>query len=51
MQQIDVKTAFLNSTLQDKIFTEQPCVFESGERDVCKLNTCVYGFIGTWILK
>ena len=42
MRQIDVKTAFLSSTLEDEIFIEQPRDFESGERDVCKLNKCIY---------
>ena len=43
MRQIDVKTAFFNSTSEDETFIEQPCGFESGERDVCKLKKCIYG--------
>ena len=43
MRQIDVKTAFLNSTLKDENFIEQTRGFESGKRDVCKLNKCIYG--------
>ena len=43
MRQIDVKTAFLNSTLEDEIFVEQPRGFESGELDVCKINKSIYG--------
>ena len=43
MRQIDVKTAFFNSTLEDENFIEQPRGFESGERDVCKLNKCING--------
>ena len=54
MQQIDVKTAFLNSTLEDEFFIEQPLGFESGECDVCMLNKSVYGLKqasrGTWLL-
>ena len=38
MRQTDVKTAFLNSILDVEIFIEQLCGFESGERNVCKLN-------------
>ena len=41
-RQIDVKTAFLISTLEIEIFIEQPRGFESGERDLCKLNKCIY---------
>ena len=37
MRQIDVKTGFLNSTLEDEFFIEHHRRFESGERDVCKL--------------
>ena len=43
IQYVDAKTAFLNSTLEDESFIEQPCGFESGERDVCKLNKGIYG--------
>ena len=43
MRQMDVKTPFLNSTLQDELSIEQTRGFESGERDVCKLNKCIYG--------
>ena len=42
-RQIDVKTVFFNSTLEDEIFIEQPRGFESGERDVCELINCNYG--------
>ena len=41
MRQIDVKTGFLNSTLEDESFIEQPRGFESGERDVCKLKKLI----------
>ena len=41
MRQIDVKTAFVNSTLEDEIFIEQPRGFESGERDACKLRKSI----------
>ena len=43
IQNIDAKTAFLNSTLEDENFVEQICGFESGERDLCKLNKGIYG--------
>ena len=42
VRQIDVEKAFLNSTLEDVNFIEQPRVFESVERDVCKLDKCTY---------
>ena len=41
MRQINVKTAFLNSTLEDEIFVEHPRGFESGESDACKLNKSI----------
>ena len=41
VRQIDVKTAFLSSTLEDETFIEQPRGFESGERDACKLNKSI----------
>ena len=44
MRQIDVKTAFLSSTLEDQFFIEQTRGYESGERDVCKFNKRVYVF-------
>ena len=43
IQNIDAKTVFLNSTLEDEKFIEQPCGFQSGEHDVCKLNKGIYG--------
>ena len=42
MRQIDIKTALLSSILEDELFIEQPRDFESGERDACKLNKCIY---------
>ena len=42
---MDVKTAFLNGLLQEKVYLEQPQGFEIYERDshVCKLKKALYG--------
>lgn len=42
LHQIDVKTAFLNSPLDEEIFVEQP-VGVVNDQMVCKLNKCIYG--------
>lgn len=42
LHQIDVKTAFLNSPLDDEIYVEQPVGYAQGDL-VCKLNKCIYG--------
>ena len=47
MQQIDVKTVFLNSTLEDEFFIEQPLGFESVECDVCMLNKSIMPTVPT----
>lgn len=41
--QIDVKTAFLNGTLEEEIYMRQPMGFEDGTGRVCKLQKSLYG--------
>lgn len=43
--QMDVKTAFLNGTLDETIYMEQPEGFvkKGSDRKVCKLNRSIYG--------
>lgn len=41
--QIDVKTAFLNGTLEEEIYMRQPKGFEDGTGKVCKLQKSLYG--------
>ena len=45
VHQMDVVTAFLNSTLEEEIYMEQPSHYvEKGkEKLVCKLNKSLYG--------
>ena len=43
IRQFDVKTAFLNGTLDETVFMEQPEGFEDGTDRVCKLNRSLYG--------
>ena len=44
VRQLDVKTAFLKSYVEEEIFMEQPKGFESKESSkVCKLNRSIYG--------
>ena len=41
---MDVKTTFLNSYIEEKIFIEQPNGFESEDSlKVCKINRSIYG--------
>ena len=44
LYQMDVKTAFLNGELDEKIYMDQPLCFESKgqERKVCKLKRSIY---------
>src|SRR5438046_1710981 len=42
MYQIDVKNAFLNGCLQEKIIMQQPQGFEDGSDKVCLLNRALY---------
>jgi hypothetical protein len=44
IHQMDVKTAFLNSDLEEEIYMEQPEGFtQEGEHLVCKLHKSLYG--------
>lgn len=43
IMKFDISTAFLNSTLQEDIFMEQPEGYVAGENLVCKLLKGVYG--------
>ena len=45
LHQVDVTTAFLNGTLEDEVYMEQPKGFEcqGKEEFVCKLNKSIYG--------
>ena len=47
MHQFDVKTAFLHSSIEEKVYLEQPQEFvkqgSDGERLVCRLNESIYG--------
>ena len=47
MHQFDVKTAFLHSPIEEKVYLEQPQEFIKqeldGEKLVCRLNKSIYG--------
>ena len=47
LRQLDVKSAYLNATIDEEIYLEQPEGFvktnDSGEKLVCKLNKSIYG--------
>ena len=45
IHQMDVKTAFLNSFIQEKVYIEQPQGFEvhGKESHVCRLKNALYG--------
>ena len=45
LQQMDVKTSFLNGELEEKLYMKQPEGFSSsqGEHLVCKLKKFIYG--------
>ena len=42
IQQMDVKTAFLHSSLEEEVYTEQPHGYQQGTL-ACKLNKALYG--------
>ena len=43
VQQMDIKGAYLNGTLQEKIYMQQPEGFEDGTNRVCQLVKILYG--------
>jgi hypothetical protein len=43
MLQFDIETAFLNSTLEDEVYMEQPQGYSTGHDQVCRLDRGVYG--------
>ncbi len=44
VHQLDIKTAFLNSNLDEEIYIEQPPAFEDGDANtVCHLKKLLYG--------
>lgn len=43
MKQFDIKTAFLNSELDETIYMKQPIGYSDGSDKVCKLNKSLYG--------
>lgn len=44
-QQVDIKTAFLNGELEEKVYVSQPPGFENGDPNVvCRLKKALYGF-------
>ena len=45
LHQMDIKTVFLNSDLQENVYMAQPegFVMEGKEQLGCKLNTSIYG--------
>ncbi|EOY10029.1 Cysteine-rich RLK (RECEPTOR-like protein kinase) 8 [Theobroma cacao] len=56
LHQMDVKIAFLNGNLEEKVYMKQPERFSSsdGEHLVCKLNKSIYGLTQAshqWYLK
>ena len=43
IEQMDVKSAYLHSEIQEEIYLEQPEGFEKGNNLVCKLRKSIYG--------
>ena len=51
---MDVKTAFLNGKLKDRLYMEQPESFNDGTGRVCLLESSIYGLVQApreWYLK
>lgn len=44
MRQFDIKTTFLNSNMDRKLYTQEPKGFETRDDNVCLLITALYGF-------
>ena len=42
LEQMDVKTAFLYSNIDEEVYMEQPPEFDDSTRRVCKLNKALY---------
>ena len=42
---MDVKTIFFNGVVEEKVYVEQPLIFETHDREshVCRLNKSLYG--------
>ena len=43
MKQFDIKTAFLNGTLEETVFMKQPQAYDDGSGRVCLLKKSLYG--------
>src|SRR3954453_181724 len=43
IEQMDVKTAFLYSLIDEEIYVEQPTGMEDGTGRICHLNKALYG--------
>ena len=43
IQQMDIKGAYLNGTLQEKVYMQQPEGFNDGTNQVCELVRTLYG--------
>lgn len=45
IRQYDIKTAFLNSQMDRKLYTAEPKGYETGKGNACLLNTALYGLV------
>ena len=43
LHQMDVKSAYLHSTIEEEVYLEQPEGFQEGRNKVCRLNKSIYG--------
>ena len=45
IHQMDVKAAFLNGVVEEKVYVEQPLIFKTRDREshVCRLKKALYG--------